>query len=149
MKTFITILSLSLGVSMVNAQTVKEADVPKAIMDSFTKQYPGVKAEKWEKEGNNYEVEIHVNKVETSVVYGPNGNLLETETEISVSELPQAVNEYVSKNLPGKKIKEASKITTAKGVVTYEAEIGDEDYLFDASGSFLKKESEKEDDDKK
>jgi hypothetical protein len=147
MKTIITILSLSLGVSLVNAQTLKEADVPKAVKDAFTKQYPGVKAEKWEKEGNNYEVEIHVNKVETSVVYGPNGNLLETEVEISVSELPKAAQDYITKNVPGKKIKEASKITTAKGEITYEAEVGGEDYLFDASGNFIKKESEKDNDD--
>ncbi|MBC7865300.1 MAG: hypothetical protein IAF38_20155, partial [Bacteroidia bacterium] len=51
-----------------------------------------------------------------------------------------------------KKVKEAAKITDAKGVVTYEAEIDNADYIFDSTGNFLKKEIESDsdkDDDKK
>jgi len=42
------------------------------------------------------------------------------------------------KNIRAKKIKEAAKITDAKGVVTYEAEVTGKDLIFDASGKFLK-----------
>jgi hypothetical protein len=38
-------------------------------------------------------------------------------------------------------IKDAAKIVAEKGTVTYEAEIGNTDQLFDQSGNFIKKES--------
>lgn len=132
----------------VNAQKIKEAEVPTAIKTSFTKLYPTAKVEKWEKENTNYEAEFDLNKVETSVLFGPNGQLLETENEISPSALPKAVSEYVAKNVEGKKIKEASKITSADGKITYEAEVDEVDYIFDAKGVFIKKEVEAPDGDK-
>jgi len=150
MKTIITLVTLGLSVSFANAQTVKEAAVPSAVKDALKKAYPTAKVEKWEKEDANYEAEIKVGKVESSLLYDAAGKLLETEVEISVSELPKAVTEYINKNMPGKKTKEASKITDVNGKVSYEAEVDEADYMFDDQGNFLKKEVEKDkDDDKK
>ena len=43
------IVALSLGVGCANAQQkVKEADVPTAVKESFKKNFPGAKVEKWE-----------------------------------------------------------------------------------------------------
>lgn len=151
MKKLIVIVALSLGVGSANAQKVKEADVPSAVKDGFTKSFPNSKVEQWEKEDGNFEAEFDLNKVETSALFDATGKLLETEVEIKVSELPKAVSEYITKNVPGKKIKEASKITDAAGKVWFEAEAGEADYIFDADGKFVKKDVEKEadDDDKK
>ncbi len=146
MKNLIFIVALSLGVGFANAQKVKEADVPAAVKDGFKKQFPASKVEGWEKEGGNYEAEFDQNKVEASALFDASGKLLETEVEIKVSELPKAVTDYMNKNVPGKKIKEASKITDAAGKISYEAEAGEADYIFDANGGFVKKEVEKEDD---
>lgn len=120
------------------AQKMKSSEVPVAVKSAFEKQYPDVKDADWEKEGANYEAEFEVNDTETSVVFDANGTLLETEVEIESSALPQAANDYVAKNYPGSKIKEAAKITDAAGTVTYEAEVGKSDLIFDASGNFLK-----------
>ncbi len=151
MKNLIILLALSLSVGSAYSQKLKEADVPAAVKESFKKNYPTGKAEKWEKEGDVYEAEYEMGKDEGSVTFDASGNVQETEKEIKVSELPKGVSDYVNKNMPGKKIKEASKITTAAGVVQYEAEVGEVDYIFDADGKFLKKEEDKEkdDDDKK
>lgn len=143
------IAALSLGIGSVCAQKLKESDVPAAVKDSFKKLYPTAKVEKWEKEGDVYEAEYMVGKVEHSVGMNASGSVLETEMEIEVSALPKAVSDEASKTWPGKKIKEASKITTADGVDHYEIEIDNTDYLFDANGKLLKKEEEKDDDDKK
>ena len=134
------LLVICLGVKQVNAQKVKEADVPSAVKKTFATHYSTVKEAKWEKEGSNYEAEFDLNKIETSVLIDANGKLMETETEINVSELPQPVATYVTKNLNGQQVKEASKIVDAKGTVTYEAEVGKSDYIFDATGNFIKKE---------
>jgi hypothetical protein len=139
MKTILMMLTFLLGVSQVNAQKVKEADVPAAVKKTFATHYSTVKEAKWEKEGNNYEAEFDLNKVETSVLIDPSGNLMETETEIAVAELPQPASAYITKNLKDQKIKETAKIIDAKGIVTYEAEVGSTDYLFDSKGNFIKK----------
>ncbi|HXC04997.1 MAG TPA: PepSY-like domain-containing protein [Bacteroidia bacterium] len=115
-----------------------EAAVPASVKSKFAALYPGIKAEKWENENGNFEAKFHQNKTEMSVLLAADGNLLETETEIKVSELPKSVTDYIAKNKPGKKIKEASKIVDTKGVMTYEAEIEHTDLIFDKNGNFLK-----------
>lgn len=54
--------------------------------------------------------------------------------------------DYITKNLAGKKINEAVKITDAKGKITYEAEVGKVDYLFYENEKFISKEEDNEDD---
>ncbi len=138
MKETFFIIAIGFAAITANAQKVKEADVPPTVSATFAKQYPNVKAGGWEKENGNYEVEFDFNKVEMSVLIGPNGQLLETETEIKVAELPKIITDYCVKNYPGKKIAEASKIVNDKGVVTYEAEVNKMDVLFTADGVFIK-----------
>lgn len=161
MKTIMIVFALSLSVGSAYSQKLKEADVPAAVKESFKKNYPNAKVEKWEKEDGNYEAEYEIarigmdksnpkkEKIERSVVYTPAGELVQTEEEIKVADLPKAVADHVNKNMPGKKIKEASQITTATGVNEYEVEIDDVDYIFDGEGKLLKKEEDKEKDDKK
>jgi len=73
-----------------------------------------------------------------SLLLDASGNVLETETEIPVSELPRTITDYVAKNKPGKKIKEASRILDAKGVTTFEAEVDKVDLVFDKDGTFIR-----------
>jgi len=136
-----TILIIVLGVTAANAfaQKIKATEVPTAVKATFSKNYPAAKVDKWEKEKTNYEAEFDNGKVETSALFSSTGSLLETEIEIKTGELPKTVSEYVTKNLAGKKIKEASKISDAKKEITYEAEVDGTDYIFDANGNFLKK----------
>ena len=137
------------------AQTIKTQNVPDAVKAKFTTLYPEVKNVSWEKENNQSEVEFKQNTMEVSVfidatgILTQTGILIQTETAIPVKSLPHAITYYLAKNLPGKKINEAAKIVNAKGIVTYEAEVGDDDYIFDADGNFLRKELEDstEDDD--
>ncbi|MDQ3109618.1 MAG: PepSY-like domain-containing protein [Bacteroidota bacterium] len=142
MKTYILIAAFALCTGYAHAQKLKAAEVPAAVKENFQKQYPSVTVVDWEKEDGNFEAEFEVGETETSVVYEASGKLIMTETEIAVSELPKAVGEYLAKNLPGQKIKEAAKMTDASGTITYEAEVDKADYIFDASGNFIKKEVE-------
>ena len=146
MKTTLITLSIVAFAFSANAQKIKSEEVPAAVKSKQASLYPNAKVEKWEKEDGNYEAEFDNGKVETSTLFDASGNLLATETEIATSSLPAAVSEYVTKNLAGKKIKEASKIVDSKNTVTYEAEVDEVDYIFDANGAFLKKEVEKDND---
>lgn len=136
-KMFLGMFAL-LAISLTFGQKLKENEVPVNVRVTFKKHYPAVKAEKWEKEGANYEVSFDLNKVDYSVLIDENGAILETEVEIKVSELPALAIEYMAKHYAGQKVKEAAKITAADGTVTYEAEIKGEDLIFNSEGTFIK-----------
>lgn len=128
MKQIIFSLALIALVQTVNAQASK---VPEAVKLAFAKAYPKADDVKWERENGNFEVEFELtDDQEMSVVYDANGTLLETETEIPFSDLPQDVQQA----LKGKKVKETARITSANGVVTYEVEVRHKDLMFDAQG---------------
>ncbi len=130
-----------------NTSAQKKMDAPEAVKAAFKMAYPGASKVEWEMEDGMYEAEWEENKIETSVLYKADGTLMQTETEINVAQLPQAIKDYVSTNLKGQKIKEAAKILDADGTITFEAEVGGVDYIFDTSGKLLKKEEEEEQDD--
>lgn len=131
-----------------SAQRLKEKDVPLKVKEAFAKKFVSIKVEEWEKENVNYEAEFDLNKEECSATFDDNGNWLETETEIKPSALPKAALDYLAKNLPAKKIKDAAKIENAEGKITYEAEVNDVDFLFDEAGNFIGKEETGESDKK-
>ena len=138
MKKSAILLVTMFSVSFANAQKVSDKEVPTAAKTALKKNYPNAKEIKWEKEKANYEAGFENNETEYSVLIDVSGNILETEIEIKVDALPANAKEYVSKNYAGQKIKEATKITDNKGVVTYEAEIKGKDLIFDSNGNFIK-----------
>jgi hypothetical protein len=116
-----------------------QKEVPAAAKANFSKSYPGVHKVKWDKEEGKYEASFKQNGKKMSVLYTVAGTPEETETAISVAELPAAARTYAA----GKgKIKEAAKIVSATGVVKYEAEVKGADLLFDADGKFLEEKKE-------
>ncbi|MGZ3862765.1 MAG: PepSY-like domain-containing protein [Bacteroidia bacterium] len=154
MKNLIITTALMLTATAAWAQKVKESEVPEAVITSFRSNFKEAKVEKWEKEKDgSYEAEFDLNKTETSASFSADGKLIETETEINTSELPKGVSDYITKNYPGYKNREAARITDAAGKVSYEAEVkkGKEemDLTFDVNGNFLKKVVEKADNDDK
>lgn len=148
MKTLSIIAALLLGVGYVNAQEKKEKGivVPEATKAALLKQFPNAKDLEWGKKGDAFEVEFELNKEEAQALIDASGKIIEVELEIDVAQLPKAIADYVAKNLEAKKIKEADKITDANGTVTYEVEVGSKEYIFDAAGTFVKIEDERDDD---
>jgi hypothetical protein len=142
MKKLFFVSALFAGLSFANAQKVNEASVPIQVMSKFKSLYPGIATVKWEKEKDNYEANFKHGKASLSILISPAGNLLETEEAIEISALPQVVSDYLVKNLPAKKIDDASKIIDAQGKITYEVGVNGMDYTFDENGNFLKKEKD-------
>jgi hypothetical protein len=141
MKKGILILTIFLFGSFAYAQKIDESEIPTSVKTKFTSIYPDTKVEKWKKENGNYEARFDKNKTEMSVIIDPNGKLLETETSISISSLPIAIKDYLENNYDGKKIKEITKITYAKGTVFYETEVHETTIYFDSNGTFLRSEN--------
>ena len=146
MKKSVILLAAMFSLTFANAQKVSDKEVPTVVKNTLQKSYPNAKEIKWEKEKANYEAEFEVNETDYSLLIDVSGNILETEVEIKIDELPAKAKEYVSKNYAGQKIKETAKITDSKGVVTYEAEIKGKDLIFDSNGNFIKEETENDND---
>ncbi len=113
-------------------------DVPAAVKAAFAKKYPTITKVKWDKENENYEASFDLGKADCSVLFDASGNIIETEIEIEINELPKGVLDYVKAHYPSKKAKEAAKITDAKGAITFEVELKGMDVLFDNEGKFIK-----------
>jgi hypothetical protein len=120
------------------AQNISADKVPAAVKTKFAALYPAVKDVKWEMEKADYEGAFTQGKTNMSVVIDPQGTLKETETKITVAELPKSVTDYLAKKYPAVKIDEAAKIVDAKGKLIYEAEVKGKDVLFDDKGNFIK-----------
>ncbi len=138
MKKYFLLLAAMASVSLANAQKVSDKEVPAVVKSALQKSHPNAMGLKWEKEKGNYEAGFKVGETDYSVLIDALGNILETEVEIKMDELPANAKAYVAKHYAGQKIKEVAKITDIKGVVTYEAEVKGKDVIFDNSGKFLK-----------
>lgn len=141
MKKTMLLLALSLGTGFA---VCAQKTPPQAVVTAFNQKFPGVKDVDWGKEKNGeWEAEFDQGKEEMSANFSADGKWLETETEIAVSALPQAIRDYVKANFKGKKIREAAKIVKEDGKMMYEAEVkGQGDLIFDAEGKFLKAEKD-------
>ena len=144
MKKLILILAVAFFVGCSNNPKPADDGIPQVVKEKFTAAYPGVDSVKWEAEEGAYEAEFLFDKFETSVLFDSTGKVLETEIVILSDSLPVMALAYCSDSLAGQKISEASKITDAKGVISFEAEIDKADYIFDRTGNFIKKVIEKE-----
>lgn len=142
MKYGMLIGAIFLGMNFSIAQTIAIKDVPKEVVEAVKAKYPTAKIE-WEMEGENYEAEFEAEGIGFDVLITPAGKILEIEEEVESTTLPAGATTYLNKNFPGKKIKDAEKVTDAFGKVTYSVEIEDYDYIFDAQGNFLSREDEK------
>lgn len=122
------------------AQSIKERDVPPAVVSKVSALYPDAAKIKWEMEDGMYEADFLIGAMETSVMLSSQGMLVYTETEIETAALPKEVNIYIMQHNPGNAIQEASKITDVYGVVRYEVELKNTEYVFDSTGKLLTEE---------
>jgi hypothetical protein len=143
MKNIIATTMFALALFACSSESQKEEKtehklvVPENVKAVFAHQFPNVKNVEWEKEGKNYEAMFKHSVTETSIVITPEGKILETETEMDSSTLPEAILIYFDTNYRGYKIAEASKIVLSNGTIRYEAEVQDKDFIFDSNGVLL------------
>ena len=133
MKSTITMIAIAISISVAaSAQKINADKVPATIKSTFAKEYAGATDVKWDKEKDDFEASFKLKGEELAVVFNSKGQVIETEKEIPLKELPTAVQTAMK----GKKIKEAA-IIQKNGKTYYEAEVGKKDYLFDAQGKVV------------
>ncbi len=133
-------IGLCLIVHSADAQKLKKADVPAAVQNALTQQYPGASHVVWEREKGNYEANWGGKSNEdNSALFTREGQFVEMAVAIPVSEFPAGVAAYVKKTYGSARITEAARVVDARGQTTYEAEVKGKDLIFDRSGNFIKK----------
>ena len=141
MKNSFFLLALCLFIhAAIPAQGLK---VPDAVTKAFNTKFPGAASVKWGKENaKEYEAEFKLNGRSASANFLVDGSLVETEMEIANTELPAAVVSAVQTKYPGAVLIKSYKLETAKGVITYEAEIKNgtkkKELIMHADGSIVK-----------
>jgi len=79
---------------------------------------------KWGKENaKEYEANFKLNGINMSANYDLNGNWRETETEIAVKDLPEAVSKSIKAKYPDAIVSGTDKIEKTDGKIIYEADI--------------------------
>src|SRR5215471_19233580 len=115
-KAYLIVLTIAIFALTGCSGKFKESQVPAAAKQAFEKNYPGIKGT-WDKEDSKYEVNFKKDGKEMSLVIDESGTIVETETDIPVTDLPATVQDYVKQHYQGKAIKEASTITKGNGEV--------------------------------
>ena len=136
-----------------NSETANKTEmVPQERTEkSFEISNPNAKDVSWEKDGEFVEVEFTENGIEKSILYNSEGNVVESETEIDVDQLPEAILLFIADNYPEAEIEEAETLENTEGSF-FEVEIenqneGETELLFSADGVFVKEVLEHDDDD--
>jgi hypothetical protein len=113
---------------------------PEAVKAAFRKDYPNVSDQNvdWDKEDGMYEAHFKVQNEKMIVTYSPNGVLLATESEVSLSAVPEAVIKSVKNMHPNKKPTVYTKVVRGNGAVLYRNRTGGHNMLFTPEGAITK-----------
>lgn len=151
MKNLFLVIAITAFVSL-NACCQVGKEVPSNIKSAFAKQFPKATNVKWAKENSKeWEAEFKMNAKEYSANFDFNGKCVETEHEISVTEIPLAIKAILDKEFAGYKIKE-SEISETEKAKLYEFELQKDgkktEVAIDVNGKIIKKEEAKKGKDK-
>jgi hypothetical protein len=130
-----------------------EKKVSEKVKAAFSEKFPDAKKVKWDYEENEgWEAEFKLNGVEYSTTCDEDGEWLETEHEVDLSEIPPVVKATLDIEFKDYKVEESEISETASGkVYEFEIEKGkiEIEVVIDPEGKIVKQESfnEEEDDD--
>ncbi len=116
-KSLILVLLAAASALTVTAKEKKitKAEVPAAVLDSFSKNFPSAHIKRYMTEQQNgsavFEVESMRDKKTLDVSFTTMGDILKSEEGIDTGELPPAVANAVHKMYPQATVKKAGKMT--------------------------------------
>jgi hypothetical protein len=116
-KIFSTTLFMLCGLILF-AQT--QLQVPQAVNQAFKDANPTHDFVTWTMDGANYVASsIDLNHMHHTSVYGSNGDLLRTESEVPFSQAPESIVNYFNKNLPAVAHYTVWKVESKDGKTSY------------------------------
>jgi hypothetical protein len=133
-KWYLILLLFAIGGGVMAQNTL-----PDAVSKAFEKKFPKAKKVRWAPgDIDEYEADFEMDSLVLTSIFDIKGNWIQTEVDMPVIKLPQAVALAVKKSYPKGKISHVAKITHYKKVPHYEVEIKTadriEDVYFDENG---------------
>ncbi|TQD40611.1 PepSY-like domain-containing protein [Haloflavibacter putidus] len=125
------------------AQDLNPKEVPSVVVNTFKKEFPKASDVEWELTTNDvYEVEFEIGYfTEYEAWFDANGKMIKYTEELSKSDLPKIVKEYVKTNHASYHIDDAEKIVEGN-TTHFKIEIEDgpneQHLLFDEKGKIKK-----------
>lgn len=153
MKKLILFTVIAMFSTVAKSQKINADKVPVAVINTFKVKFPTAEKVNWSMENaKEYEAEFKLNKDEHSANFSEDGAWLETEVEISKSQLPQVVIDAINKQYPKCKIDEVEQASSPENSLYYGITVKLNGKEFDidlkATGEIIKavevKESEKD-----
>ncbi len=128
----------------------QKENVPVKVKTAFEQKFPNATKVKWEKENDTeWEAEFRMNNNEYSANFDNKGNWLETEYEVEMKDIPEAVKSTLDNEFASYEIEVSEVSENAEGTF-YEFELEKDEtemeVVIDQSGKVVKKEVETEDD---
>jgi hypothetical protein len=115
MKTQLMILSVLAISATACGQKVSEADVPQPVKTAFMKQFPNAEHARWEMETmTEFEVNFKQGAEAMSATYGTAGQWMETEKDIEMEALPEAVRNTIASKYQDQKLEGISHVESPK-----------------------------------
>ncbi len=154
MKTIIILFAaVLLYIAPTFSQKLSDDKVPASVKAAFKAKFPKVTSVSWEMEDNKeYEASFKLDKLDCTASFDLNAKWLETESVIDAAKLPKVVADAVSKQFSGYAIKVAEQTVSTKGT-EYELSLlkgtDKKTVVISDKGIVLKKEAEKDEEDKK
>lgn len=108
---------------VLQAQNLKEKEVPQSVQRAFQQKYPDQKKVEWELEDKRYEAEFKVSGKEVEVCFDEQGQWIETCTELDEADMPENLKRFLDKNYAGYAVKELMLVKTANDETFYELEL--------------------------
>jgi hypothetical protein len=146
MKVLHILILLTIGFSAANAQKILPNQVPGQVGKAFRDKYPAAQQDSWHMEGAGlYGVDFFSGKQRLLAVFDEAGKWLETESEVTMGQLPKKVSKAFYDNFEGFEVQEMYLTETPDKGNMYKISVfkGRENYevLISEKGEILKKEA--------
>jgi len=130
-----------IGTASVSAQDLKMEQVPVNLKSDFHKSYNNATNVEWELDGNEYNVEFDISKMEHEIWYNKDGKIVKMEKEIAESELPKEIVSTLKNNYDGYDVNSVE-LKEQNNIKIYEIELKkgwfkERDVFFDVNGKVL------------
>ncbi len=116
-KVLLSIISVSYGLVLFAGDIITEEQVPAAVRNTVSNKYAQIKKFDWEKQGEFYQAEFKLNKLEHEVLLDSMGNIVKINEDIRVSDLPAKVSQALQRSYPNYKIDDVERVTKDESVL--------------------------------
>lgn len=146
MRPFLICLCL-LGLSSLVAQNIKESEVPNAVIQQVTAEFPDQKIRSWTTSAGNYIGQTRIEGATAFLVFNESGKYLRTTYPLSSKELPTRLLDYVDKSFKGARIGNSELVEDESGLDYYGIELRKEgvgqgklaELKFDMNGNLMQR----------